>query len=47
MASAKRLGLVVGVVGGENTHECLARYDQTWTGRNADGLLRFYEIKGL
>lgn len=24
MAGAKRLGLVVGVVGGENTHECLA-----------------------
>jgi hypothetical protein len=23
------------------------RYDQTWTGRNADDLLRFYEIKGL
>lgn len=47
VASAKRLGLVVGVVGGENTHECLAGYDQTCTRRNADDLLRFYEIKGL
>ena len=50
VAGAKCLGLVVGgwwVVKTLMNALLTNRYDQTWTGRNADDLVRFYKMKKL